>query len=85
MSHITVGQAIPEFTAQSDQGEISKQSLAGHAYVLYFYPRDNTPGCTTQAQNFRDLKEQFDALNVNVIGYLATQWPRTSASSTNNN
>lgn len=68
MSDITVGQLIPPFTAESDQGEISNASLAGKAYVLYFYPRDNTPGCTTQAQNFRDLKAEFDALNVNVIG-----------------
>lgn len=68
MSDITVGQVIPAFKAESDQGEISNASLAGKAYVLYFYPRDNTPGCTTQAQNFRDLKAEFDALNVNVVG-----------------
>ncbi|WP_269900121.1 peroxiredoxin [Paenalcaligenes faecalis] len=68
MSNVTVGQAIPAFTAQSTQGEISTQSLAGHAYVLYFYPRDNTPGCTTQAQNFRDLIDEFTAIGVKVIG-----------------
>lgn len=68
MSNVTVGQAIPAFTAQSTQGEISSQSLAGHAYVLYFYPRDNTPGCTTQAQNFRDLIDEFTAIGVKVIG-----------------
>lgn len=68
MSNITVGQAIPSFIAESDQGEISSEALKGQAYVLYFYPRDNTPGCTTQAQNFRDLKAEFDAINVNVIG-----------------
>lgn len=68
MSTVTVGQAIPEFTAQSTQGEISSYSLAGHPYVLYFYPRDNTPGCTTQAQNFRDLFSEFTALGVKIIG-----------------
>lgn len=68
MSTITVGQAIPSFTAQSTQGEISSQSLAGQAYVLYFYPRDNTPGCTTQAQNFRDLIAEFQAAGLKVIG-----------------
>lgn len=68
MSTITVGQAIPSFTAQSTQGEISSQSLAGQAYVLYFYPRDNTPGCTTQAQNFRDLITDFQAAGLKVIG-----------------
>lgn len=68
MSTITVGQAIPAFTSQSTQGEISTEALAGKAYVLYFYPRDNTPGCTTQAQNFRDLSAEFDALGVRIIG-----------------
>ncbi|MCQ9615638.1 peroxiredoxin [Paenalcaligenes niemegkensis] len=68
MSDIVIGQAVPAFTAQSDQGEIDSTTLAGHPYILYFYPRDNTPGCTTQAQNFRDLKDQFDQLNVKVIG-----------------
>lgn len=68
MSTITIDQALPPFTAQSTQGEISSASLAAKPYVLYFYPRDNTPGCTTQAQNFRDLMPEFDALGVRIIG-----------------
>lgn len=68
MSTIIIGQALPAFTAQSTQGEISSESLAGKPYVLYFYPRDNTPGCTTQAQNFRDLLPEFNALGVRIIG-----------------
>ena len=68
MSTITINQALPAFTAQSTQGEISSASLAGTPYVLDFYPRDNTPGCTTQAQNFRDLITEFTALGVQIIG-----------------
>lgn len=68
MSVIALGKPIPAFTAQSTQGELSSQALAGQAYVLYFYPRDNTPGCTTQAQNFRDLLEEFTAAGIKIIG-----------------
>lgn len=68
MSTVTVGQAIPSFSAESTQGTISSADLLGHAYVLYFYPRDNTPGCTTQAQNFRDLSQAFHDAGLKIIG-----------------
>ena len=68
MSTVTVGQPIPAFSAQSTHGTISSTELMGKNYILYFYPRDNTPGCTTQAQNFRDLMDEFTALNVTIIG-----------------
>lgn len=68
MSTITVGQAIPSFSADSTQGTIRSADLLGQAYVLYFYPRDNTPGCTTQAQNFRDLNQAFHAAGLKIIG-----------------
>ncbi|GAA5087969.1 peroxiredoxin [Paenalcaligenes hermetiae] len=68
MSTITVGQPIPAFTAESTQGTIDSTALKGQAYVLYFYPRDNTPGCTTQAQNFRDQLPEFEKLSVKIIG-----------------
>lgn len=68
MSAVTVGQAIPSFSAESTQGTIHSNDLLGQAYVLYFYPRDNTPGCTTQAQNFRDLLTEFNAAGVKIIG-----------------
>ena len=68
MSSISIGKTLPTFVAQSTQGEISTTSLAGKPYVLYFYPRDNTPGCTTQAQNFRDAITEFEALGVRIIG-----------------
>jgi len=43
-------------------------SHRGHLVVLYFYPKDSTPGCTTEAQNFRDLQPEFDRLNCIVAG-----------------
>ena len=60
MSHPTVGSPAPDFTLPVTGGEyadgamVSSQSLLGQAYVLYFYPKDDTPGCTTQACALRD-------------------------------
>ncbi len=49
------GQKAPEFTAETDKGEtVSLKELAGKHVVLYFYPKDDTPGCTMEACNFRD-------------------------------
>lgn len=68
MSQVTVGQPLPDFTAQSTQGEISPAALRGKWAVLYFYPKDNTPGCTTEAQDFRDHYKDFLAAECAVIG-----------------
>lgn len=66
---VQLNQPIPTFTAEAT-GEltITNQDLQGRNTVVYFYPRDNTPGCTTQGQEFRDLYEEFKALNCEVIG-----------------
>lgn len=68
MTQIAVGQAIPPFTAASTQGDITLDSLKGRKTVLYFYPKDSTPGCTTQAQGFRDLHDDFIAAGARIIG-----------------
>lgn len=68
MTQIAVGQPIPSFEAVSTQGDISLESLKGKATVLYFYPKDSTPGCTTQAQGFRDLHDEFLAAGARIIG-----------------
>ena len=58
MSVIT-GQKVPDFTAASTGGEISLSALKGRKLVLYFYPKDNTPGCTTESIDFRDRQQAF--------------------------
>lgn len=62
------GRPIAPFKAQSSQGEIDSQALQGQYVVLYFYPKDNTPGCTTESQDFRDLHARFQALGCRIIG-----------------
>jgi thioredoxin-dependent peroxiredoxin len=66
---VALDQPVPDFTAQatSDQA-ITLAGLRGRKLVLYFYPKDSTPGCTTQGQGFRDLHEQFAAANTLVLG-----------------
>ncbi|MGD8809627.1 MAG: peroxiredoxin [Gammaproteobacteria bacterium] len=66
---VTVGKKVPAFSlpATGDR-TISSRDLAGQAYVLYFYPRDNTPGCTTEGENFRDSYAKFKRLKVAVFG-----------------
>lgn len=63
------GDAAPSF-ALADQGgdQVSSGELAGQPYVLYFYPKDDTPGCTTQACGFRDALPAFEKIGVRVIG-----------------
>jgi len=63
-----IGKPAPAFAAESTIGPISLEQCQGRAVVLYFYPKDNTPGCTTESQNFRDLHEDFLAAGCIVIG-----------------
>lgn len=64
-----VGEKAPAFTLPSDTDEkIRLSSLVGNPVVLFFYPKDNTPGCTTEAQEFRDLSPAFAKLGVRVFG-----------------
>jgi peroxiredoxin Q/BCP len=69
-NEIGVGDAAPEFTLQSQSGEVVtlKQFLGRSEIVLYFYPKDNTPGCTTEAKAFRDSYEVFKDMGAEVIG-----------------
>lgn len=64
-----VGQPAPPFHLDSTDGRsYSLSDLRGQRFVLYFYPKDDTPGCTTQACEFRDAAPRFDALGVRVFG-----------------
>ena len=68
MSNAQIGKPAPAFLAQSTFGEISLERCLGRGVILYFYPKDNTPGCTTETENFRDLHDQFLAESCVVIG-----------------
>lgn len=62
-------QALPDFSlATTGGGTFTPAALAGQVIVLYFYPKDSTPGCTTEAQQFRDLHERFVAAGAVVFG-----------------
>ncbi|MFM1655295.1 thioredoxin-dependent thiol peroxidase [Brevibacillus sp. B_LB10_24] len=66
---ITVGQEAPAFSLPASNGEtISLDSLRGKNVVLYFYPKDMTPGCTTEACDFRDYHPEFEKLDTVVLG-----------------
>lgn len=67
---LKVGDRIPNFTAKDTDGNIfdSRDFVGKKALVIYFYPKDNTPGCTTQACGFRDQYEDFKDLGAEVIG-----------------
>lgn len=69
MPDVQVGQALPAFTAQATSDTVvSTDSLKGKNVVIYFYPKDSTPGCTTEGQNFRDHYAAFEACNTVIYG-----------------
>ncbi|MCL4470158.1 MAG: peroxiredoxin [Sulfuricella sp.] len=62
-------QAVPDFELPATGGKQFRLSAAkGKPVVLYFYPKDSTPGCTTEAQQFRDLYAEFQALGCEIFG-----------------
>jgi thioredoxin-dependent peroxiredoxin len=64
-----VNKTLPEFEAFATSGvKFTPQSVLGKAVVLYFYPKDNTPGCTTEAMQFRDQHKDFLAAGAVVFG-----------------
>ncbi|MBM4184480.1 MAG: thioredoxin-dependent thiol peroxidase [Gemmatimonadetes bacterium] len=66
------GSRAPDFTLPSDQGgEVKLSALRGKQVVLYFYPKDDTPGCTVQACDFRDAEPTFAGLDAVVLGVSA--------------
>jgi thioredoxin-dependent peroxiredoxin len=69
---LQAGDAVPDFSAESDSaGTISAAALRGQRYVIYFYPKDDTPGCTKEACAFRDNLPHFQGLGVPVFGVSA--------------
>ena len=66
---LKTGDKAPEFKALTDKGDsLSLSDLKGKKVVLYFYPKDNTPGCTTQACGFRDSYPEIEEKNAVVLG-----------------
>jgi len=66
---VSEGEIAPGFTLKSDSGEsISLSDFLGKKVVLYFYPKDGTPGCTQEAKEFRDLAQEFEKEKAVVIG-----------------
>ena len=69
MATVAIGDQAPDFTALTDQGETLKLSdLRGKRVILYFYPKDDTSGCTTQACGFRDQYPVIEEKNGVVLG-----------------
>ena len=69
MATASVGKRVPDFTLPSSAGgEFSLAAQRGHKVVLYFYPRDATPGCTLEGENFRDLHPRFKRADTRVFG-----------------
>ncbi len=59
---------LPQQSFPSTTGEINLSEVSTDWLIVYFYPKDSTPGCTTQAIGFSSLKDQFDALNTTIFG-----------------
>src|SRR5918993_5036628 len=63
------GDAAPDFTARDAEGnEVTLSALRGQDVVLYFYPKDDTPGCTKEACSFRDASDVYEREGVKVLG-----------------
>lgn len=69
MSNITVGKVVPDFTLPATgEKALRLKDFRGKKVVLYFYPKDSTPGCTQESCNFRDLHKEFNKHNAVIIG-----------------
>ncbi len=69
---ISVGKSAPDFELKDDTGKSRRLSdFRGHPVILYFYPKDDTPGCTTEACNFRDDYSAYQKAGVTILGVSA--------------
>ena len=69
MSKIAIDKKVPDWELPATGGQsIRLSALSGHPVVLYFYPKDNTSGCTLEGENFRDLHAKFKKLNAVILG-----------------
>jgi len=63
-----IGKKVADFTAPATGGEFKLSDHKGEAVILYFYPKDNTPGCTTEGEQFRDAYKKFRKAGAIVVG-----------------
>jgi thioredoxin-dependent peroxiredoxin len=69
MPAVEIGKKVKNFSRPASSNKtISLTSLKGKNVVIYFYPKDSTPGCTTEGQNFRDLYAEFQKANTEILG-----------------
>ncbi|MEE4251671.1 MAG: peroxiredoxin [Alcanivoracaceae bacterium] len=69
MSNVTLGKKVQDFNAlATGEQTVRLKDLKGRKVVLYFYPRDSTPGCTTEGQDFRDLYARFQEAETEIFG-----------------
>lgn len=69
MSSAQLNQVVPDFTAAATSDlTFTLSAQRGRHLVIYFYPKDSTPGCTTEGQDFRDLYAEFQALDTDIYG-----------------
>ncbi|MBN44432.1 MAG: thioredoxin-dependent thiol peroxidase [Rhodobiaceae bacterium] len=68
-TELKINDNIPNFTLPlSDDSLFNSEELKKKLYIIYFYPKDNTPGCTNEAKDFSSLKEDFDEIGAEIIG-----------------
>lgn len=65
---LEVGQPVPDFIGQTNQGDWKLSDYLGKKVVIYFYPRDNTPGCTQESNDFNEKLTEFSAKNTVIVG-----------------
>jgi peroxiredoxin Q/BCP len=65
---VALNRKVADFTAASTGGSFRLSEQSGHPVVLYFYPKDNTPGCTMEGAQFRDLFKQFQKAGAVIAG-----------------
>lgn len=65
---LQAGDKAPDFKLESDAGPVSRTSLKGRPYIVYFYPKDDTSGCTKEAMDFSSSAKAFEKLGIFVLG-----------------
>src|ERR1700744_4301903 len=69
MAELEIGDKAPDFRLETDSdGAVSRASLKGKPYLVYFYPKDDTSGCTKEAQDFTKAEAKFDKAGIFVLG-----------------